>query len=108
METNHLEGPSEKGSVLIDIGGDVGAAIVRTPASLTGREVEIRRCGAIWDGTHVAVRARHVSDDVVHAGLFSGLGQGQYEVRLKGDQDSPVVQLTVEGGRVSQTTFRGD
>ncbi len=107
MATHHLDGPSEKGSVLVDIGGDVGAAIVRTPASLAGREVEIRRCGAVWDGTHVAVRARHVSDSVVHAGLFSGLGQGRYEVRLKGEEESPVVELTVEGGRVSETSFTG-
>lgn len=107
METHHLEGPSEKGSVLVDIGGDVGAAIVRTPASLAGCEVEIRRCGTVWDGTHVAVRARHVSEEVVHAGLFSGLQQGRYEVRLKGDDASPVVQLSVEGGRVSETCFTG-
>jgi hypothetical protein len=107
MATHHLDGPSEKGSVLVDIGGDVGAAIVRTPASLAGREVEIRRCGAVWDGTHVAVRARHVSEDVVHAGLFPALEQGRYEVRLKGDEGSPVVQLSVEGGRVSEATFTG-
>jgi hypothetical protein len=103
MDSHHLSGPSEKGSVLVDIGGDVGAAIVSTPASLLGSEIEIRRCGAAWDGTHVAVRARHVSGGVVHAALFSGLGDGLYEVRLRGDIDGPVTTLTVEGGRVSET-----
>ena len=105
METHHLDGPSEKGSVLLDIGGDVGAAIVRTPASLVGSEIEIRRCDAAWDGTHVAVRDRHVSGGVVHAALFSGLGRGDYEIRLKGDTGGPSATLIVEGGRVSESQF---
>src|SRR6516165_9924395 len=100
MDSLHLGGPSERGSVLLDIGGDVGAAVVSTPASLLGAEIEIRRCGTAWDGTHVAVRARHVAGGVFHAALFSGLGHGVYEVRLR-DGDGPVATLTVEGGRVS-------
>ncbi len=103
MDTRHLDGPSEKGSVLLDIGGDVGAAIVRTPASLVGCEIEIRRCGTAWDGTHVAVRERRVSGAAVHAALFSGLGHGDYEVRIRGEADSPTVTFTVEGGRVGET-----
>jgi hypothetical protein len=103
METHHLDGPSEKGSVLLDIGGDVGAAIINTPASLVGSEIEIRRCGTAWDGTHVAVRERHVAGGAVHAALFSGLAHGDYEVRIRGDADSPTTTLTVQGGRVSET-----
>jgi hypothetical protein len=101
VHTHHLSGPSEEGSVVVDIGGDVGAAIVSTPATLVGSEIEIRRCGAAWDGTHVAVRERHVSGGVLHAALFSGLELGRYEVRLKGDAASPVATVTIEGGRVS-------
>jgi hypothetical protein len=103
VDTRHLTGPSEKGSVVVDIGGDVGAAIVSTPASLVGSEIEIRRCGTAWDGTHVAVRNRDVAGGVVHAALFSGLPNGTYEVRVRDDADSPVATLTVEGGRVSAT-----
>ena len=103
MDRFHLAGPSERGSVLLDIGGDIGAAIVSTPASFLGSEIEIRRCGTAWDGTHVAVRARHVSSGVMHAALFSGLGHGLYEVRLRGDVDGPAAVLAVEGGRVSET-----
>jgi hypothetical protein len=103
MDTRHLTGPSEKGSVLLDIGGDVGAAIITTEASFVGSEIEVRRCGTAWDGTHVAVRARHVSGGVVHAALFSGLRQGRYEVRVRGDADGPTATLVVEGGRVMET-----
>jgi hypothetical protein len=106
MDTHHLNGPSERGSVVVDIGGDVGAAIVTTPASLVGSEIEIRRCGAAWDGTHVAVRERHVTGGLTYAALFSGLGQGRYEVRLRGDVDGPATDLDVEGGRVSETCLR--
>jgi hypothetical protein len=105
MDADHLSGPSEKGSVLLDIGGDVGAAVVSTPASLLGSEIEIRRCGAAWDGTHVAVRARHVSGGIVHAALFSGLAHGLYEVRVRGDVNGPMTTLAVEGGRVCATRF---
>jgi hypothetical protein len=100
MDTRHLTGPSERGSVLVDIGGDVGAAIVTTPASLVGSEIEVRRRGAAWDGTHVAVRERRVTGGRTYAALFSGLGQGHYEVRLRGDVDGPATAFDVEGGRV--------
>jgi hypothetical protein len=102
MDHHHLVGPSEKGSVVVDIGGDVGAAIVSTPASLAGSEIEIRRSGAPWDGRHVAVRARHVSGGVLHAALFSGLSEGRYEVRVRDDADSPMSDFTVVGGHVSE------
>jgi hypothetical protein len=105
MDTHHLAGPSEQGSVLVDIGGDIGAAIVRTPASLVDSEIEIRRRGAAWDGTHVAVRARHVTGGVAHAALFYGLEQGQYEVRRRSGTEGPVAMLLVEGGRVTETRF---
>ena len=103
MDTRHLTGPSEEGSVVVDIGGDVGAAIVSTAASLVGSEIEIRPSGAAWDGTHVAVRERHISGGVTHAALFPGLAFGTYEVRLRGDAAAPVTTFTVEGGRVSAT-----
>jgi hypothetical protein len=102
MDTHHLIGPSEAGSVVVDIGSDVGAAVVRAPASLAGAEIEIRRCGAPWDGTHVAVRVRHVLQGDAHVAFFPDLIQGNYEVRRRGDDDGAVAALTVEGGRVSE------
>jgi hypothetical protein len=102
MDTHHVTGPSERGSVLVDIGDEIGAAIVTTPASLIDSEIEIRRCDAVWDGTHVAVRERHVAGGVMYAALFSGLGQGHYEVRLRGNIVGPVTDFDVVGGRVSE------
>ena len=98
----HLTGTSEEGSVVLDIGGDFGAAIVHTPASLAGLEIEIRREGARWDGTHVAVRARRIPGGEVYAALFPVLEQGDYEVRVRDDERGPVVTLAVDGARVSE------
>jgi hypothetical protein len=100
---DHLTGTSEVGSVVLDIGGDRGAAIVHTSAGLVGLEIEIRREGAPWDGTHVAVRARSVPGGEVHAALFPGLQRGRYEVRVRGDDDGQVAVVDVAGARVRET-----
>jgi hypothetical protein len=103
----HTLDPSEAGSVVLAIGGDVGAVIVAAPASLAGQEIEIRRCGSPWGGTHVAVRARHLPDGVIHAALFEALRVGEYEVRIRADNAAePNTRLVIEGGRVSRAELR--
>ncbi len=96
-------GTSEMGSVVLDIGGERGAAIVHAPPSLEGYEIEIRRRGSAWDGTHVAVRPRRIPDGMVYAALFPELVQGDYEVRVRGaESDEPATSVAIRGGRVSQ------
>jgi hypothetical protein len=100
---DHLTGTSEVGSVVLDIGGDLGAAIIFTPATLVGLEIEIRRVGTPWDGTHVAVRTRSVPGGEVYAALFPGLQHGRYEVRVRGHDNGPVATVEVDAARVSET-----
>ncbi len=103
----HTHDPSEAGSVVLDIGGDVGAVIVAAPASLAGQEIEIRRCGSPWDGTHVAVRARHLPEGVMHAALFESLRAGEYEVRLRAQGvEGPTTMFVIDGGRVARADLR--
>ncbi len=103
----HTLDPSEAGSVVLDIGGDVGAVIVAAPASLAGQEIEIRPCGSGWDGTHVAVRARHLPGGPIHAALFEALRAGQYEVRIRAQEDEgPTTTFVIEGGRVAHVELR--
>jgi hypothetical protein len=95
--------------VILDIGGDVGAAIVYTAAALAGTEIEIRREGEAWTGRHVAVRARHVPAGTVHAAVFEALRRGRYDVRLRGSHPgkpapSPCA-VQVDGGRVTEVHF---
>jgi hypothetical protein len=97
--------PSAAGSVVLDIGGDVGAAIVHAPASLTGAELEIRRAGDPWEGRHVAVRARELPLGVINAALFDHLEQGRYQVRVRSGEAGPLLPFDVEGGRVTEVHF---
>ena len=101
-ETRH--GPSEAGSVVSDIGGDVGAAILHVPAALAGLEIEIRAAGAEWDGTHTGVRERHVNGAVIWAAFFGSLRAGNYEVRVRGDE-SRTLGLDVSGGRITEAKW---
>jgi len=102
----HLPAPSGPGTVVLELGEDIGAAIVRTPASLDGAEIEIRLAGEPWAGRHVAVRPRHLPAGVIHAALFEGLRQGRYEVRIRGSVDpKPLLGFDVEGGRVANQSL---
>ena len=62
-----------QGSVVLDIGGDIGALIVTAPAELEGIEIEIRPVGAGDQRPHVAgehenqdEREAHSHDDHSH------------------------------------------
>jgi hypothetical protein len=97
-------GPSHAGSVMADIGGDVGAAILYVPEALAGLEIEIRRVGLDWDGTHTAVRERHVNGTIIWAAFFGSLLAGRYEARVRGDH-SHIVVVLIAGGQVAETSW---
>jgi hypothetical protein len=79
------QGPSEAGSVVLDIGAGAGAAVVRTQADMCGLELEIRRAGEDWDGRHMAVRRRDGAGMTQFAAVFGGLAAGRYELRVRGN-----------------------
>jgi hypothetical protein len=98
-------GPSQ-GAAVLDIGGDVGAAVVHTTAALDGSEIEITPDGREWNGTHVAVRRRPTATlepDAVFCAIFGHLPAGAYRIRVR---DTPSQQLswalTVVGGQVTE------
>jgi hypothetical protein len=100
MET--MPEASASGSVLLDIGGDVGAAAIYVPASLANLEIEIRAVGDEWAGIHVAVRERLLPDGAVWAALFPSLTAGDYDIRVREHApDGPTGSLSVAGGRVA-------
>lgn len=100
MET--LPEASGVGTVVLDIGGEVGAAAIYVPASLAGDEIEIRGVDEPWRGKHVAVRERVLPDRTVWAALFPALNQGRYEIRVKeGDPAGPTGSVDVSGGHVT-------
>jgi hypothetical protein len=75
--------PDAAGIVIVDIGGDAGAAVISTPSELVGAEIEIRAEGTEWDGTHTAVWERQGPGITTTAAVFGSLRAGGYELRIK-------------------------
>ncbi len=107
------------GSVLLDIGGDVGALVVTMPEPWVGDEVEI----ASLDGhhvehnhdhdhghgpahrPHVAVVRRPVSGgELVPSLVFPTLTAGRYQLFPKGS-DLAAMEVTVDGGAVTEEVW---
>ncbi len=99
-----------QGSVLLDIGGEVGALVVTMPAAMVDVEVEIRPVGGDHHGhghhPHVAVVERPVLGAVVPSLVFPELVEGRFELYVKG---TDLVELTVEvtGGEVTIVAWPG-
>ncbi len=90
--------------MIVDIGGSVGAAIVYTDPDLIGVELEVRRRGAAWDGTHVAIRERRTAVATLAAALYESLTEGEYECRLRPTVPGGTVHsFRVDGGAITET-----
>lgn len=88
---------------VLELGGNVGAAVVYTTAALDGVEIEIKPGAGEWRGAHTAVRRRPGGRDSEpqFAALFYGLSAGVYDLRLRDD----VRSIEVIGGRVTEQTW---
>lgn len=127
-----LENPhAGHGSVLLDIGGDIGALVVTMPTSMLGEEVDIRRFGSEDGGgspahdhghahahghshddghghgrPHVAVVARPMpgGGEAVASLVYPDLTGGSYDLLPKGTDDV-VLTVHVRGGEVATATW---
>jgi hypothetical protein len=101
-----------QGAVLLDIGDDIGALVVRMPASMEGAEVEIRLQDGHHHGPevahdhhpHVAVVNRPVQGAQGPSLVFPELVEGRYELCGKGTQDVRLA-VDVRGGEVTAATW---
>jgi len=88
---------------VLELGADVGAAVIYMTEAYDGAEIEIKpRCGE-WNGAHTAVRRRVGAPGSApqFAALFYGLAEGTYDLRLHRDLRS----LHVFGGQVTEVTW---
>jgi hypothetical protein len=92
--------PSGQGTVVLDIGADVGALIVHTNAALAGVEIELARRGEAKAFVHTEVRERRLPDGSVYAGVFPAVAIGDYT--LVGIDGRPSCDVTIEDGRVTE------
>jgi hypothetical protein len=106
-KTEAEAGPSHDGSVVLDVGGDIGALVVHMPATLAGAEIELSPVGELGSRTHVSVRPRHLQGraEEVWAAVYPSLQAGEYVLWDAGDR--PVVRVLVAGGRVTETEWPG-
>jgi hypothetical protein len=96
-----IPGPSGPGSVVLELGRDVGALVLEAPAALLGREIEISPAGgAVAAGrTHSLVRERRTAAGTSYAAVYPGLAGGRYVIWRPGH--TSVGEVTIDGGRVA-------
>lgn len=96
-------GPSQDGSVMLDIGGDVGALVLHASAEMVGTEIEISPTGDDAHRTHVAIRERRGNGSTRYAAIYPGLHAGDYT--LWGLDGQPVMQVSITGGTVAEAQW---
>jgi hypothetical protein len=92
--------PSTDGSVVLDVGGDVGALVLHTDATLDGVEIDLYRSDSIIPYVHSAVRARRLTTGTRFAAVYPDLPAGDYVIAAHGSV--PPTAVTVDGGRVTE------
>src|ERR1022692_1752608 len=98
--TEHVPGPSGSGSVVLNVGRDIGALVLHTPADLDGREIEISPDGVpAARRTHSQVRERRAGGNVQYAAVYPGLTAGDYIIWRDGT--TPLGVVTINGGHVT-------
>ncbi|MDQ6934281.1 MAG: phospholipase [Actinomycetota bacterium] len=97
-------GPSQDGTVMLDIGGDVGALIIHTSVALAGSEIELSVVGTRAPRTHVAVRERRGVGPTRYAAIYPSLPARDYTVW--GHDGEPAGTVAIAGGRVSELDWR--
>jgi hypothetical protein len=95
-----VAGPSGSGTVVMELGGDIGALVLYVPAGLDGREIEISRDGDPGGRrTHSQVRPRHLAARTAHAAVYPNLPAGTYTIWR--DEHRPAATAVVTGGQIT-------
>jgi hypothetical protein len=88
-------------SLVLDIGGDVGALLLVAGPELAEQEIEISPgTDPATPRSHNVVHARRGPGGVAHTAVFPSVPAGDYTV-WRGD-GTPYATVTVTGGQVTQ------
>src|SRR5450631_3185248 len=93
--------PSWDGSVIVDIGGDVGALILRTPPMMVDDEIGLDALDPTVAHVHSAVRERRLDDGSAYAAVYPSLRAGDYFI------EGTHLRVTVVGGQVVDVAYDG-
>ncbi len=97
---HHTLDASESGSVILDIGADVGALVLYVAAAEFGREIEISPVGTPDRRIHAAVRERIVESGSLYCIVYAGLHEGDYTIWT--DAVRPAGSVHVVGGAITE------
>jgi hypothetical protein len=92
--------------VVLEIGGDVGALILRTGPDLHGEEIEISRADEDDRRSHKEVLERSIEGEPAFTAVFDGLRTGAYTLWAPGRE--PVRGVEISGGSITQLDWRGN
>jgi hypothetical protein len=99
--------PVQGGSVVLDIGGDVGALIAFLPESFAGTEVYISVADGSDPFTHTGVHARGTSEHRRQTAIYPQLTTGDYQLWHPADASPLGEPVHVEGGAVAELNLIG-
>jgi hypothetical protein len=95
-------GPSSSASVVLEIGGDVGALVLYVTADLLGAEIDVEPLEPGGTRTHSAVRERQLDSRTLYAAVYPALVAGSY--RLGGSAQL----VRIVGGFTAEVTYEPD
>jgi hypothetical protein len=101
---NHQHGPTGPGSVILELGADIGALVLATPPGLAGHEIEISPVAG-GPRTHSQVRERVSPAGVTYAAVYPAVPAGEYTVWR--EDGIPAGQVAIHGGAVSTFHWPG-
>jgi hypothetical protein len=99
--TESVAGPSGPGTVVLELGADMGALVLFTPAELDGREIEISTPGR--KRTHSQVRPRHMPAGTRYAAVYPDLPAGSYTIWA--DPEHRAGRVVIAGGRITNWSW---
>jgi len=88
-------------SLVLDIGGEIGALVIHTGPELAGQEIEISpAAGQDAHREHNVVRARRDRYRTAYSAVFPSVRAGDYTVWYR--DGSPHAVVTIRGGEVTE------
>jgi hypothetical protein len=101
----HTHEPAPKGGpVVMDIGGDIGALIVRLDDSLEGTELPIEFSEDPERDIHTGVWRRSLGGETVVVAVYPELRQGSYRIHAGANHHG--AHLDIVGGQVAELDLR--
>jgi len=91
-------------SLVLDIGGHIGALVIHAGPDHVETEIEISPAGHGSERVHTYVLRRRPARGFMYAAVFGSLAEGEYQLWHE-SQPSPVT-VEIEGGQVTELDWR--